>query len=187
MAKSCKKGSILRKGYSAKRGSKKVSVKAKCIKARSQTGLKRSSIDRKIIRKKASIHRQASKKFGTPKCPKGQMVRAGYKRTSKKTSKTSWAKPTCIKSVSARKQARTPLFVLNKGTLSSHGYHHELSTNGRHDALIKAMHAGVKPLTVYRKLKAVALVNKNTHANLSKIFARDAKWLKTTSEYINRE
>ena len=187
MVKSCKKGSILRKGYSAKRGSKTIRVKSRCIKAQSQSGLKRSVRDAQIIKKKMSQHRVASKKFGVPKCPKGQMVRAGYKRKSKKSKKTSWVKPTCIKSLDSRKQARQQLFVLDKGTLSTHGYHADLSSNKRHHALVSAMNAGIKPLTAFRKLVALATLTKNSNPDVSRTYISDAKWLKTTDEYKNRQ
>ena len=138
------------------------------------------------------MHSMALKKFGRPKCRSGQILRAGYKRKSytKKSGlrvKSSWVAPKCIKSVTGRPHGKQ-LFVLEKGTLSKFGYHNveNMSKEARHRALKKAM-KGVTPLSVYRKLMAVGLVNKNTNPKMSKIVMSDAKWLKTTVEYKERK
>jgi len=75
------------------------------------------------------------------------------------------------------------LFVLKKGELTKYGYHARLSDKTRHHALKKALADGVKPLSLYRKLIAVYVLNKNKHKSLAAIYKKDAIWSKTTPEY----
>ena len=83
----CPRGYIRRKAYSRETSTgsgKIVKVKSNCIRALSQSGQKRTSIDRAIIGRKKREHLQARQKFGTPKCSSGEIVREGYKRSSYK-------------------------------------------------------------------------------------------------------
>lgn len=105
----CPKGTILRKAYSKKKGTK---VKKACIKATSQTGEKTSIKKSKLMRKMARTHKKAIEKFGEPMCNEGQIMREGYYRKStsrkaytrkngikiKRTSvKGAWVPPGCVK------------------------------------------------------------------------------------------
>ena len=114
----CPKGQIYRDGYTRYRGSLRIDVPGNCITATSQSGLKRSVIDKKILEDKAKIHEQARKKFSktTPKkCPKGKILREGYYRKPSKKSKKStgsWVAPVCVPSIN--KVKGTPLFTLEK-------------------------------------------------------------------------
>jgi len=122
MPSSCKKGEIWRVGYSrsGKKNSKRVSVKGKCIKATSQTGEKSSVRTKKILAEKRKSHKLSKKKYGTPKCKKGQIVREGFKRTSKSGKKTIVA-PICVPKKGLGLK-REPLFYLEPGRLSQYGY-----------------------------------------------------------------
>lgn len=179
----CSKDKILRKSYSKKVGSKLIKVKANCIKSTSQSGNKRSTIDKKIIKQKQKIAKIARKKFGTPKCKDGEVIKEGYQ--IKKTSK--WVKPTCIKSVSGSGKKSEQLFVLEKDDLKPFGYENveQLTKTQRHRALIKAL-SKIKPLSLMRKLVALSVLNKNRNPELSKIFADDSDFIKTTEQYANR-
>lgn len=200
----CKKNSIKRKAYSRKLSSgKTVHVKASCIKAQSQSGLKRSVKDAKTMKMKEKQHDIARDIFGEPSCAPGEILRSGYykkgyKRNSyKRTDGTSVGTskvndtivpPACIKSRTGKSEKGKQLFVLEKGTLSRFGYDDvkNLSVAQRHNALKKAMAGGIKPLSAFRKLIAVATLNKNINEAESNIFRSDAAWLQTTPEYVNR-
>jgi len=69
------------------------------------------------------------------------------------------------------------LFHLEKGILSKFGYSMKKSQQNRHKSLKKAIKL-VKPLSIYRKLNALYVLNKNKHPNNAKIFKDDAEWLK---------
>lgn len=84
------------------------------------------------------------------------------------------------KSGSTRK-SKGKLFVLKKGTLE--GYHSYLSMKDRRAILLKVM-SHTKPLSVYRKLVALYVLNKNKP--LGMLFKKDADWVKTTQAYHNR-
>lgn len=78
------------------------------------------------------------------------------------------------------------LFVLKKGLLTKYGYHADLSETERHQALQRAL-GEFSPLSLYRKLNAIYVLNKNRDKKRAHIFRSDANWLKTTPEYINRK
>jgi hypothetical protein len=69
------------------------------------------------------------------------------------------------------------LFELKKGTLTKFGYSMKNSKSKRHISLKKAMKI-IKPLSVYRKLNALYILNKNRHPLTAKLFKNDAEWLK---------
>lgn len=202
----CKKGEIWRVGYirtvgkkgskrnskktskkNSKHASKKVAVKGKCIKATSQTGEKTSIISREYLEERKQLHKLAREKFGTPECAKGEIVKEGYRRKSK-SGKQVWVQPTCVTSKGKGvKQER--LFYVEPGRLSKYGYD-ELegkSDLSRHKALKKAFQSGEKPLSVSRRLNALATLTKNTNPKLSHTFKEDSKWIKFTDEYANRK
>lgn len=187
----CPKGKIKRNSYVRKTSSgKKIIVNENCIKAMSQSGKKRSDIDKKIMSKKKREHTLTREKFGTPKCNPGEIIKEGYhkKASSKsKTSKGTWVAPTCIKAKGSSKKRGSKgkkLFRLEQGTLSQFGYHDikKLSKKDRRNALNRAINE-IKPLSVRRKLIAVSTLQKNTDKKLSKIFKEDAEWVKNTSQY----
>ena len=194
----CSKGKILRKSYtrnstktnSTKTNSTKtnkiIKVKSGCIKAQSNSGLKTTDINKKILSKKNAIHKLARKKYGTPKCSKGQIIREGYKRTSK-SNNTIFIPPVCIKSKTGKSTKSKPLFIIEKGLLDKYGYYNvmTMTEKERHKSLIMAL-KDIKPLSLSRRLNALATLNKNVNIILSKIFKQDSEWIKTRPEYINR-
>lgn len=182
---SCKKGFILRKSYTRKtKSGKKIRIYSSCIKSRSQSGLKRSDIDIKKTSQRKRLYSIARKKFGTPKCKKGEIVREGYHRKSysrKSGSKVkgSWVKPRCIKSRTGKSSHGKRLFVLEKGTLSKYGYSDvaHLKKEEREKALKKAIKGGLNELTMIKKLNALYVLNKNINPKLANIFRRDMKFV----------
>jgi hypothetical protein len=189
--KKCPPGEIWRVGYTRKRGSKSTKVAGNCIHSTSASGEKRSLRDKKIIAQKEKMHKTIAKKYGTPKCSKGEIVRAGYKRkgytrkSGSKVSKTEVA-ASCIKSVTGKTHGKQ-LFVLEKGELSKYGYHDvkNMSTQERRNALKQALQH-LPPLTVFRKINALKVLNKDKDPNIAKIFQNDEDWIRTTPEYKQR-
>lgn len=175
----CLTDMILRKGYTYK--SRKVPKGY----TQSQSGKKRVDIDRAIIKRLGKIHATMRKKFGTPSCKRGEIVREGYIRKSGKSgsrTRTRQVAPGCIKDIGLSKKGKQ-LFVLSKGTLTQYGYHTDLSEKDRHIALRRAL-THIKPLSVYRKLNALYVLNKNRP--LGSLYRADAEWVKTTHEYDRR-
>lgn len=70
------------------------------------------------------------------------------------------------------------LFHLEKGTLSKFGYSMKNTQIKRHISLKKAIKT-IKPLTIYRRLIALYILNKNRQPDNAKIFKNDAEWIKT--------
>lgn len=181
----CKKGFILRKSYTKiSKNGKKSRVKSGCIKSRSQSGLKRSDIDRKKLSHRRRIYTMALKKFGTPKCKRGEIVREGYHRksfTKKSGSKVkgSWVKPRCIKSRTGKSSRGIRLFSLEKGSLSKYGYSDviHLSKDEREKVLRKAIKGGINELSLIKKLNALYILNKNVNTKLANIFRKDMKYV----------
>ena len=194
-SKKCSKNMILRDGYTTKKGSK---VPASCITAQSDSGKKTSIILKKYLQKKAKMHREAMKRFSKQvpkKCSNTEILREGYKKNSFKShSKTgkninvsgSWTKPACIKSVTGKSKKGSKLItIMNKDVLGKYGYSNVkfLSKTERHSALRDAI-KNIKPLSVYRRLIALATLNKNKDEELFIILRSDAEWIKTQDVYI---
>lgn len=128
----------------------------------------------------------------TSKSPSGMILRKGYTKNKGKTKsrcfRSSRSMNTSIKKMKSRckrnnKKNKTHhkcniLFHLEKGTLTKFGYSMKNSQQSRHKSLKKAIKS-VKPLSIYRKLNALYVLNKNRHPNNAKVFKDDAQWLKT--------
>jgi len=191
--KTCRKGFILRNAYTRHLKKKNIRVKSGCIKSQSQFGIKRSTLDKAIIRKKNKTYRLIRKKFGTPKCKNDEVVREGYTRRNYKHKngeivRSTIVPPGCIKAVGLSKKRGVKgqqLFVLQKGLLTKYGYHFNKSETERHSAINKAL-KHIKPLSVYRKINALYVLNKNKSHTQAIIYKNDADWVKNTSEYRNR-
>jgi hypothetical protein len=72
---------------------------------------------------------------------------------------------------------RKQLFVLRKGHLTKYGYHADLSESARHEALKKAR-SEYSSLSLFRKLNAVYVLNKNRDKKRAATFKADANWVK---------
>jgi hypothetical protein len=212
-AKKCPSGTIMRKGYKRKSyrrksGSKVKStrVSSKCIKAigsSAKTGKKRSSRDAAYLKRRASIQKKLSEKYGTPKCPKGEIARAGftkepyerksYRRSSYTRADGTEVKGALVRSASIGKSEYAPVCVedtgkpgkgkkipvhLAKGELKKHGYEDvdELTVAQRHTALRKAeKEFGAIPL--FRKLIILGTMFRNKDPELSQKYRDDAYWV----------
>jgi len=196
-SKNCGKGQILRNGYTTSTGKR---VPSSCIVAQSNSGNKTSIELERYKRSKENMHRAASKKFSNDKsvpksCPKGQILKDGYKIASHKSHsktgkiidvKSTWVKPTCIKSQTSKSQKGPKLIVImEKDVLAKYGYDKvkSLSLRERRRALHNAIN-DIKPLSVYRRLIALATLNKNKDVKLFGILRDDAEWIKSQTEYV---
>ena len=155
----------------------------------------RSQRDKKLIAQKEKSHKRIRQEMGTPHCKKGEIIREGYRRQSYKRKSGSRVKsarvaPGCIPARGLSKKRGSKgkqLFVLEKGTLGKYGYHdvENMTQQKRHEALHRAL-KDMSPLSVYRKLNAVYLVNRNTNPTISSTFKKDSEWVKKQPEYIGR-
>ena len=185
----------MREGYTTRTGKR---VGSGCITAQSNSGEKTSTKVREFLKKQEEMHELARQKFpeaASKKCQKGFIKREGYKRTSYKSySKTgkntlvkaSWTAPSCIKSVTGKSKKGSKLItIIDKDVLGKYGYNNITSMvqTDRHRALRKAIKAN-KPLSIYRRIIAIATLNKNKDKKLYKVLREDAKWIKTQTEYI---
>ncbi len=192
MQQSCKQGEIYRIGYVRETNGKMTVVPGKCIRATSQSKLKRSSLDKEYIAEREQIYKNARKRFSKtmPKsCPSGQIIREGYYRRSKSKSKTkqgAWVAPTCM--LSRNKVKKKRLFTLEQNTLGKYGYHdiENKSDLQRHRALKRALKDGIEPLPLLRRVNALAVLNKNKNPTLSNVFKNDIDYIRNTTEYKQR-
>jgi len=103
---------------------------------------------------------------------KGSKVnnKKGSKVNNKKSSKSSSNKKSSKKKV---------IIIIEKDVLGKYGYDDikNISTTKRHSALKKALKE-LKPLSVYRRLIAIATLNKNKDSVLFNILREDADWVK---------
>lgn len=185
----CPAGYIRRKAYTRVVNGKKVHVKASCIPAQSYTGVKRRDTNTKYWKEKEKQHKAVAKKLGKgPKCPKGTIpregyVRKGYTNSRGVTVKKTMVKAGCTKDVTGRGKKRSlspaqKIGPLRKGDLSKYGYSSvkRLTASQRHMALDKALKE-YPPVTMVRKLGALANLNVNKDQAISKIFRSDQKYV----------
>jgi hypothetical protein len=188
------KGEIMRSEYVTKTGK---NVKSKCINAQSNSGNKTSDIVKDYLKAKEKVHELARKKFSkesSKKCSKGHIMREGYKVNSHKSHskngkeivvKEHWVKPECIKSQLNRStKGEKVIVIIEKDVLGKYGYKNikELSDKKRHKSLNRAINEN-KPLSIYRRIVALATLNKNKDSKLYEILKDDANWIKTQKEY----
>jgi hypothetical protein len=205
---SCKKGTIYRKGYSrATKSGSKTRVPGNCIRATSQTGKKRSLEDKRYLKEKAKSQSRARSKTRSlarslKRCSKGQIKRTAYERKAYSRKAYTRSDGTKIKGTRVAKtvvsdgctkdrgkshgQGRQ-LFHLEKDVLKKYGYGHvKISSElQRHRALKKAL-VDIKPLSLFRRLNALYVLNKNQDPDSAELFKEDRNYVRTTSEYKNR-
>ena len=77
---------------------------------------------------------------------------------------------------------------MEKDVLKPFGYEHveSMTKSARQSALKKAIKA-VKPLSIYRRIIAIATLNKNKDAKLYNILREDADWIKSQPEYLAKK
>jgi len=130
-------------------------------------------------------------------CPKGQILRKGYKRvynnsvikrgfTVRRKGKVFVAHPpsstitveaSCIKDRRETRKGKDKTTILPKGTLISHGYQYRLADSKRHTALKKVLkyHA---PRRVYDTLQHISRASVKTAPDASAIIAKDRNWIR---------
>lgn len=119
-------------------------------------------------------------------CQKGKIYRKGYTKKIKKTQKKIYVKGKCIqdrgfsgkwKDIHQEKG----IGKLRKGDLTKYGYQNviQLSKEKRRQILKKCLQE-YGPLSIFRKLNAVYIYNKNTNPEISEIFKEDRDWIKKT-------
>lgn len=197
-SKKCSKSQILRRGYTTKTGKK---VSSGCIEATSGSGKKTSIELKKYIQKKESKQKQSRQKFpneANQECKPGQILREGYyvhthkshSKLGKDTNvKSFWVKPGCVDSqLNRNTKGEKKIVLMEKDVLKSYGYTNieAMSKISRHSALRKAI-KNIKPLSIYRRVIAIASLNKNKNEKLYNILREDADWIKTQPEYIQHK
>lgn len=117
-------------------------------------------------------------------CKKGEIYRKGYKKNMKKTHKKIYVKGKCIKDrgkIGKWKDIHQEKGIgkLRKGDLTKYGYQNviQLSTEKRKKILKKCVEE-YGPISIFRKLNAVYIYNKNTNPKISEIFKRDRDWIR---------
>lgn len=194
----CPPGQIMRRGYSRTTpNGRRVNVKSGCITSTSYLGdVKRSDIDRRYIASRRRNQESAARKLGSrgskARCPPGMIARAPFQRRSFRRQSGSRVRSSLVKSGCVRspnRQKKPTLFHLDRGTLEQYGYGPDvasMSVQARRSALRKAV-KDIPPLSVFRKLNAIYLVNRRTNPRVARIFNEDKEFVQQTPEYQNRE
>ena len=170
----CPAGRILRKSYTRKGKH----IAASCIKRVTE---KYSNFQKRVKSRMTKRLRGISKSYrgNTKKCGPGKILRKSYVRYSK-TGKRTLVKADCIiKRGNPQPLKNKPIGPLRHGDLSVFGYSKvkTLSKKIRQEALDKAI-IKYGSLSVWRKVNALYVLNKNTNPELSVIFNKDRDWIK---------
>lgn len=175
----CPEGQILRKSYTRK-GKR---VAASCIKRVSHYAEKYSNFQQRVKSRMTQRLRGISKTYrgNTKKCCPGKILRKSYVRYSKSGKRTLVKADCIIKRGNPEPIKNKAIGPLRHGDLTAFGYSKvkTLSKNERQEALDKAI-TKYGSLSVWRKLNALYVLNKNTNPELSAIFNNDKAWIKTT-------
>ena len=111
------------------------------------------------------------------KCGEGQIERAGYSYTKKKTQKKVSVQPTCIqdKGKPGKGLKLIPIPKYDVGLLSKHGY----SLADNHEKRVAALKKAIKAngeLKVLRHLNAIRTLSKSNYSLYNKL-DKDMKWI----------
>ena len=199
--KKCPSGYHHRKAYTVKKTG--TFVNARCVKSQSPYAETSNQFKKRTLRKQtARLTRADRPRNTTRKCPPGKIARKGYIRrfssgikatgyTVKRKDgvtykvypkkKATYVKSACITDL-GRKGKAAPgeqIGPLRKGELKKYGYVYRLPSQQRHNALRKAVGA-YGPLSVYRKLNAVAKLSLRTAPEASMAFKADRNWIRET-------
>lgn len=177
---SCPPGFIERKVYTRK-GTK---VPKGCI--RKTSPYKQTSAEfKKATLKRMTTRLRSFKKSlrkNNQKCPPGRIVRKSYVRIIKKTGKRVYVPASCIPDIgNPGKRIQPGIGPLRKGELRQFGYSNvkTLSETDRHSALKKAVKT-LGSLTIWKKLNAIYVYNKNTNPQYAAIYNKDRNWVRET-------
>lgn len=130
--------------------------------------------------KRRSSKKRSYKRTPTRGCPRGYIRRASYKRKSYTRKSGSRVRSARVKSNCIKMQGKHGLRVipkLRKGDLSQFGYSSSASATSRHRSLAKAVKE-YGALSVFRKLNAIMVLNKNRSPGLSSRFKSDRNWVR---------
>lgn len=117
-----------------------------------------------------------------PRCPAGTILREGYTRRAYTKSNGTRVRATYVDAVCIEDRGnpgRGPSLIgpLEKGDLTSFGYHLSNSDRSRHIALGRVLEQD-DARRVFRKLIALSTLQKNTNPRFSNVAYNDAYWVK---------
>ncbi len=152
-------------------------------KAKAEAKVTNFDVKSKTKIKTKSKSKSKSKLKSKSKCPKNQIMRSGYTRsTGTVVSKH------CIED-RGKPGHSVQLFKLVPGVLEKYGYHgiKSVTRAQRRNALDNALKKGFDPLSLFRRINALYVLNKNQNPDVAKLFKKDRDYIKTTNAYANRE
>lgn len=120
----------------------------------------------------------------TRKCSSGMILRSSYTRKLK-SGKRIHVPAACIRDLGAPGKGYKDgkgIGTLKKGLLSKHGYSSVKNVSERHKALAKAVDE-YGPLSVLRKLNAIAVYTRRTNPAVSVIFKADMAWVRSAFKF----
>ena len=147
----------------------------------------RSVLDLKKVAKKKNLKNYSAlkkseliRKLRSPaKAGKRKSKSPSKKRQYKKRKSPSKKRQYKKRKSPSKKKSKNVIGKLRKGTLRQFGYSSKDTSSTRHRAIDKAVnHWGALP--VFRKLNAVAVLQKNSNPRISKRFISDRNYVKRT-------
>ena len=116
-------------------------------------------------------------------CPPGTILRKSYKKRQGKKNRTIRVKAACIKdrglpgTFADRFPGEKGIGRIEPGVLGHYGYEPDYRDPVRRGALRDAC-AVIKPLSIFRRLNALAVLTKQTDPARSAIYLEDRDWVK---------
>lgn len=110
-------------------------------------------------------------------CPKGKILKNGYKTKESDKRKSYKVKPTCIKDLGKTGKGSKKFTIPDVGLLENYGYTLSESSEKRHLSLKKTLKDNT-PLSIFRRLNAFATLVKNTNLSNYRKFIKDRDYIK---------
>lgn len=114
-------------------------------------------------------------------CKSGQILRKGYTRKAYYRADGTYVsaskiKPVCIMDTGNPGKGPNIIGKMRKGELTQFGYHLSSNATDRRKALTKAIKR-YDALSVFRKINAISILQKNTNPTYSNKARADANWI----------
>lgn len=141
---------------------------------------RKSPRKKRSLKKRSSSKKRSYKRSSTRGCSRGYIRHTSYKRKSYTRKNGTRVRSASVKSNCIKMQGKHGLKVipkLRKGELSQFGYSSSATVLARHRALVKAVKR-YGALSVFRKMNAIMVLNKNKSPALSNKFRMDRNWIR---------
>ena len=162
-------------------------------KTKSKTRAKSKAKSKIRAKTRAKTRAKSKTRSKSKSCPRGQIMRSGYLRKHYTKTNGTLVNPTVVPEHCIKDRGNpghgVQLFRLVPGVLEGYGYYgiKNLTQGQRRKALNRALDDGFEPLSLFRRINALYVLNKNQDPGIAELFKKDRDYVKTTKAYAERK